>query len=63
MIFASIGIFYIKGFKFQPDFCNGCHDVLMMSMSLSDIDNLNIHGADYWNQQKCGLAELAKVRP
>ena len=26
-----------KGFKFQPDVCNECHDVLLMSMSLSDI--------------------------
>ena len=36
-----------KGFKFQPDVFNGCHDVLMMSMNLSNIAILNIHGADY----------------
>ena len=36
-----------KGLKFQPDVYNGCHDVLMMSMNLSDIANLNIHGVDY----------------
>ena len=24
-------------FKFQPDVCNGCHDVLMMSIKLSNI--------------------------
>ena len=24
-------------FKFQPNFCNRCHDLLMMSMNLSDI--------------------------
>ena len=39
--------FYDKGFKFQLDVCNGCHDVLMMSMNLSDITILNIRGADY----------------
>ena len=26
-----------KGFKFQPDVCNGCHDVLMMSKNLITI--------------------------
>ena len=39
--------FLDKRFKFQADVCNGCHDILMMSMKLSDIANLNIHGADY----------------
>ena len=36
-----------KGFKFQPNVCNRCHDVLMMSTSLSDIAILKISGADY----------------
>ena len=26
--------FLDKGFKFHPYICNGCHDVLMMSMNL-----------------------------
>ena len=26
-------------FKFQPNVCNRCHDLLMMSMNLSDIAN------------------------
>ena len=39
--------FLDKGFKFQPDVCNGCHDGLMMSMYLSDIAILNIHGVEY----------------
>ena len=30
------------GFKFQPNVCNRCHDLLMMSMNLSDIAILNI---------------------
>ena len=29
--------FLNKGFKFQPNFCSRCHDLLMMSMNLSDI--------------------------
>ena len=35
-----------KGFKFQPHVCNGCHDLLLMSMNLSDIAILNIQGTD-----------------
>ena len=52
-IFATIGIFYIKASsfnqmsainqsinqsKFQSNVCDKCHDLLMMSMNLSDID-------------------------
>ena len=39
--------FLDKGFKFQPDGCNGCHDILMISMTLSNIAVLNIHSCDY----------------
>ena len=27
--------FFKKGFKFQPNVCNGCHDLLMMSTTLA----------------------------
>ena len=36
-----------KRFKFQPDVCNDCHDVLMMSTNLSNIAILNLLSADY----------------
>ena len=39
--------FLEKGFKFQLDVYNGYHDLLVMSMSLSDIAILNIHGTNY----------------
>ena len=39
--------FLDKGFKFQPDVCNGYHDVLMMSVNLNDIAILNIRDVDY----------------
>ena len=29
--------FLNKDFKFQPNVCNRCHDLLMMSMNLSNI--------------------------
>ena len=34
--------FLNKDFEFQPDVCNGCQDVLLMSMNLSDIAILNL---------------------
>ena len=45
--FVTISIFLNEEFKFQPHVCNGCHDLLMMSMTLSDIAILNIKGANY----------------
>ena len=45
VMFVAVRIFLDKGFKFQPDVCNGYHNVLMMSMNLSGI--LNIYGANY----------------
>ena len=39
--------FLNKGFKFEPDLCNRCHDLLMVSMSLSNIAVLNIKGSIY----------------
>ena len=39
--------FLSKAFKFQQSVCNGCYDVLMMSMSLSNIASLNNKIADY----------------
>ena len=37
VIVVNIGIFLNKGFKFQTHVCNRCHDLLMMSVNLSDI--------------------------
>ena len=34
-------------FKFQTNVCNRCHDLLIMSVNLSDIAILNIKGSDY----------------
>ena len=36
-----------KGFKFHQGRCNGCHDLLKVSMNLSNIDILNIKCAEY----------------
>ena len=39
--------FLSYSFKFQPNVCNRSHDLLVMSMNLSDIAILNIKGSDY----------------
>ena len=39
--------FLDKGFNFQSYVFNGCHDLLMISVNLSEIAILNIKGADY----------------
>ena len=39
--------FLNKGFKFQLYVCNKCHNLLMMSIKLSDIAILSIKGSDY----------------
>ena len=33
-------------FRFQANVCNRCHDLLMMSMKVSEIAILNIKGSD-----------------
>ena len=38
--------FIDKGFKFQQDVCNGCHDAFLMFMK--NIAILNIQGVDYY---------------
>ena len=44
-------------FKFQRNVCNRCHDLLMMSMNLSDIALLRIKGSDY----RCIISLIRKT--
>ena len=44
-------------FKFQPDVCNGRHDVLMMPINLNDIAILNIRDVGY----RCIINEISKT--
>ena len=48
--------FLNKGFKFQPNVCNRCHYLLMMSMNFSNIAILNIKSADY----RCIISKITK---
>ena len=48
--------FLNKNFKFQQNVCNRCHDLIMMSMNLSDIAISNIIGSYYC----CIISEIRK---
>ena len=52
VIFVTINY----SFKFQPNVCNRCHDLLMMPMNLSDIAILNIKGSHY----RCIISLISK---
>ena len=43
--------------KFQPNDCNRCHDLLMMSINLSGIAILNIKGSDY----RCIISNIETI--
>ena len=45
--YLSLLVFLNKGFKFQPYVCNRCHDLLMMSMNVTDIAILSINNTNY----------------
>ena len=46
-VFFIICIFEDKGFKFQMNVCNGCHDLLMITVNIKDIVISKIQGVDY----------------
>ena len=48
--------FLDKGFTFQSNVCNWCHDLLMISINLNDIAILNINCADY----HCNIFGISK---
>ena len=52
-IFATV---VDKGFKFQPNVCNGCHALLVMSVKLRNIAFLNINVAD----NRCIITGISK---
>ena len=56
VIFITVCIFLEKEFSFKLCACNGCHDVLMMFMKLSDIAILNINNASYC----CTINKISK---
>ena len=43
-------------FKFQPNVCNRCHDLLMVSINLSNMVILNIKDSDF----RCVISLISK---
>ena len=48
--------FLNKGFKFQPNVSNRCHDLIMISMKLSDIAITKMKNTDY----RCIITGISK---
>ena len=45
-LFVTIG-FLNQGFKFQDYVCNGCHDLTMLCLNISNITNITVKNVDY----------------
>ena len=48
--------YFNNGFKFQNSFCNGCHRLTMLCLSLSDVAIITVKGVDY----HCIIHEISK---
>ena len=44
------------GFKFEDSVCNGCHDLTMLNVSISDIVIITVKGVDY----RCIIHNISK---
>ena len=43
-------LYFNYGFEFQNSICNGCHDLKMLCLNISDIAIITVKRADYrWN--------------
>ena len=40
--------FFNHGFKFQDSVCNGCHQLTMLSVNISDIAFITAKNVDYY---------------
>ena len=60
--FFHYGCFLNYSFKFQPNACSRCHDLLIMSINVSDIAILNIKGSDsHWIISLISKSEAIKL--
>ena len=48
--------FLNHGFEFQDSVCNGCHDLTMLSVNISDIAVITIKNVDY----RCTIHNISK---
>ena len=47
VIFVIIDIFLGKGFKYEPYFCNGCHNLMQKAMNFDDFAIVFDKGSHY----------------
>ena len=52
----SLFLFFNHGFKFQDYVCNGCHDLTMLSVNISDIAIIIVKNFDY----RCIIHSISK---
>ena len=48
--------FFNHGVKFQDSVCNGCHDLTMLSVNISDIAIITVKNVDY----RCIIHNIGK---
>ena len=48
--------FFNHGFEFQDSVCNGCHDLTMLSINISDIAIITVKNVDY----RCNIHSISK---
>ena len=57
--------FLDKNFKYEPYFCNGCHDLIQKAMSFNDVDIVSVKGSDYrihfWYMIKNDATNIMKI--
>ena len=47
VIFVIIGIFLDIGFKYEPNLCNGCNDLMQKAINFNDVATASVKGSDY----------------
>ena len=56
--------FFNHGFEFQYYLCNGCHDLTMLCLNISDITIITVKNVDYLckihNTSKCEAINLLR---
>ena len=50
------GCLFNHGFKFQDYLCNGCHDLTMLCLNISDITIIAVKNVDY----RCIIYKITK---
>ena len=50
--------FFLHGFNFQESTCNGCHDMTMLSINLSNIVIITVKNVDY----RCIIHNISKYK-